>query len=108
MKRRVSGVVLYAMLFALCSFAEAQQPTKILRIGIVRGDRNEQGTNIKRFLEALQELGYVEGKNILFEYRYTQGSRDRAQAVVAELVNLKVDLLFSTQAIVVRAAKQAT
>ena len=44
----------------------------------------------------------------MFEYRYSEGSRDRAQAVVAELVNLKVDLLFSTQAIVVRAAKQAT
>jgi putative tryptophan/tyrosine transport system substrate-binding protein len=97
-----------AMLFALCSSAVAQQPKKIPRIGVVRGDQNEQGTNIKRFLGTLQELGYVEGKNIRFEHRYTQGSRDRAQAVVAELVQLNVDLLFSTQAIVVRAAKQAT
>jgi putative tryptophan/tyrosine transport system substrate-binding protein len=107
MRRNILAYCL-AMLFVLCSSAVAQQPTKIPRIGIVSGDRNEQGTNIKRFLGALQELGYVEGKNILFEYRYTQGSRDRAQAVVAELVQLNVDLLFSTQAIVVRAAKQAT
>jgi putative ABC transport system substrate-binding protein len=56
----------------------------------------------------LQDLGYVEGKNILFEYRYTEGNRDRAKAIVAELVALKVDILFSTQAIVVRAAKEAT
>jgi putative ABC transport system substrate-binding protein len=108
MKRKITVLTLCALLFALSLAAEAQQPGKIPRIGIIGGDRNEQGTNIKRFLEALQELGYVEGKNILFEYRYTQGSRDRAQAVVAELVSLKVDLLFSTQAIVVRAAKQAT
>ena len=49
-----------------------------------------------------------EGKNILFEYRYTEGDRDRIPAIVAELINLKVDILFSTQAIVIRAAKQAT
>ena len=107
MRRNILAYCL-AMLFALCSSAVAQQPTKTPRIGVIRGDQNEQGTNIKRFLGTLQELGYVEGKNIRFEHRYTQGSRDRAQAVVAELVNLNVDLLFSTQAIVVRAAKQAT
>jgi putative tryptophan/tyrosine transport system substrate-binding protein len=108
MKRTITVLTLCVMLFALCSSAVAQQPTKTPRIGVIRGDQNEQGTNIKRFLGTLQELGYVEGKNIRFEHRYTQGSRDRAQAVVAELVNLNVDLLFSTQAIVVRAAKQAT
>jgi len=63
---------------------------------------------LKIFQQALQELGYIEGKNIQFEYRYTEGSRDQAAAIVAELVGLKVDILFSTQAIVVQAAKQAT
>jgi putative ABC transport system substrate-binding protein len=88
--------------------AEAQQSTRIPRIGIIRGDANAIASSIRIFRQALQELGYVEGKNILFEYRYTEGSRERAQTIVAELVGLKVDLLFSTQAIVVRVAKQAT
>ena len=108
MKRKITG-----LLFALCSLrfassAEAQQPTKVPRIGIVTGNRNEPGSRIKIFRQALQELGYIEGKNILVEYRDTEGNRDSVPGIVAELVSLKVDVLFSTQAIVVRAAKQAT
>jgi putative ABC transport system substrate-binding protein len=88
--------------------AHTGQLAKVPRIGIVRGDPNAQSQNIKIFQLALQEIGYVEGKNILFEYRFTEGSRDRAQEIVAELVNLKVDIIFSTQAIVIHAAKRAT
>jgi putative ABC transport system substrate-binding protein len=97
------------MLFALC-FAEAQQPRKVPRIGIVSGagTSNSPGSSIKIFRQALQELGYFEGKNIRYEYRFTEGDRDRIPGIVAELIDLKVDILFSTQAIVVRAAKQAT
>ena len=92
------------------STAEAQQPRKIPRIGIVSGtgNPNEADSSTKIFRQALQDLGYSEGKNIRFEYRYTEGDRERIPAIVAELVNLKVDVLFSTQAIVIRAAKQAT
>jgi putative tryptophan/tyrosine transport system substrate-binding protein len=110
MKRKVSGVVLYAMLFALYLPAQAQQPAvaKIPRIGIVTGSSSESGSITKMFRQALQDLGYIEGKNILFEQRYTEGDRDRVPGIVAELMRLKVDILFSTQAIVVRAAKQAT
>ena len=99
-----------AILFALCFPAQAQQPGKVPRIGIVSGtgNPNEPDSSIKIFRQALQDLGYSEGKNILFEYRYTEGNRDRVPGILAELVNLKVDLLFSTQAIVIRAAKQAT
>jgi len=99
---------LCSILLAPCSRVEAQQPAKIPRIGIVSGNRNEPGSSIKIFRQALQDLGYVEGKSILFEYRYNEGDRDRTPGIVAELINLKVDILFSTQAIVVRAAKQAT
>ncbi len=104
----VAGFALCALLCALCDFAEAQQPAKVPRIGIVRGDRNAPAPSIKIFQQALQDLGYIEGKNIQFEYRYTEGSKDQAAKIVAELVNLNVDILFSTQAIVVHAAKQAT
>ena len=101
------------MRFALCSLrfavpVPAQQPTKVPRIGIVTGDPNAPGPRLQIFRQALQELGYVEGKNILFEYRDTEGNKDHAARIVAELVNLKVDILFSTQAIVIRAAKQVT
>lgn len=101
-------ISLCAVLFTVGVSAQAQQPAKIPRIGIVRGDANAPAPNIQIFRQALQDLGYIEGKNILFEYRYTEGNRDRAQAIVAELVGLKVDILFSTQGIVVRAAKEAT
>ena len=110
MRKRTIGFALCAMLFALCVPANAQQPGKVPRIGIVlgAGNPNEPGSSIKIFRQALQDLGYFEGKNILFEYRYTEGDRERIPGIIAELMNLKVDLLFSTQAIVVRAAKQAT
>ena len=98
-----------ALLLTPCFPAEAQQ-AKVPRIGIVSGtgNPNQPGSSIKILRQALQDLGYVEGKNILFEYRYNEGDRHRIPGNVAELVNLKVDVLFSTQAIVVRAAKQAT
>jgi putative ABC transport system substrate-binding protein len=60
------------------------------------------------FRQALQDLGYSEGKNILLEHRYTEGKSDRIPGILAALVSLKVDVIFSTQAIVIRAAKQAT
>ncbi len=102
-------IFLLPTVFLPTVLTEAQQPAvKIPLVGIVRGDRNAPAPSIKIFQQALQELGYVEGKSIQFEYRYTEGSRDQAAAIVAELVGLKVDILFSTQAIVVQAAKQAT
>ena len=103
------SAALAAVLLALSVPAEAQQPReKIPRIGIVTGSRNESSSITKVFRQALQDLGYFEGKNILFEQRYTEGDRDRVAGIVAELMRLNVDILFSTQAIVVRAAKQAT
>src|ERR671922_484397 len=110
MRKTVIGFALSTLLLALCFPAEAQQLGKIPRIGIVSGGGNagNPGSSVQMFQRGLQDLGYVEGKNILFEYRYSEGSRDRVPKIVAELVNLKVDILFSTQATAVRAAKQAT
>jgi putative tryptophan/tyrosine transport system substrate-binding protein len=109
MKGKITGFALCAFFLALSFPTHGQQPAeKIPRIGIVTGSRNESGSITKTFRQALQDLGYFEGKNILFEQRYTEGDRDRVQGIVAELMGLKIDLLFSTQAIVIRAAKQAT
>src|SRR5262245_1043571 len=108
--KSVFRLALSAALFAVGIPVAAQQTAKIPRIGIVAGagNPNEPSSSIKIFRQALQDLGYFERKNILFEYRYTEGNRDRIPGILAELMNLKVDILFSTQAIVVSAAKQAT
>ena len=83
------------MLFALCFPVRAQQPTKVPRIGYVSGsgDPNNPGLQVEAFRQGLRDLGYIEGKNILIEYRYAEGKPDRVPSLVAELVQLKVDVL---------------
>ena len=94
------------MLFALCVSAEAQQPTKIPQLGLVVANR--ETTSVREFQQGLRELGYIEGKNILFEYRYTERNLDRIPSLVSELVQLKVDVLLLSNFRAIRAAKQAT
>ena len=103
-------LVLNAMLLALSLPAEAQQPTKIPRIGYVSGtgDPKTPGSRVELFQQGLRELGYIEGKNILVEYRYAEGKLDRAPALVAELLQLKVDVLVVTFLPASRAAREAT
>jgi len=92
------------------AFIEAQQATKIPRIGYVsaNGDPNNPGPQVEAFRRELRDLGYVEGKNILIEFRYVEGKSDLFPSVVNELVQLKVDLLFLEPQPAIRAAKQAT
>jgi putative tryptophan/tyrosine transport system substrate-binding protein len=109
MRKKSIGFTLSALLFALCLSAEAQQPTKIPRIGYLSGssgDASNRGPSVEAFRQGLRDLGYVEGKNILVEYRDVGGKRDRSPTLVAELVQLKVDILVVTVAF--REAKQAT
>jgi len=95
------------MLFALCSSAEAQQPKKIPRIGILFiGGRNQP--HLEAFKQGLRERGYTEGKNIDFEYRYAEGREDRLPELAAELVQLKVDVIVVTADVSAQAAQQAT
>jgi len=111
MSRRV--LVLFCLLITvllITGFAEAQQPKKVPRIGFVSGagNANNPGPNIEAFQRALRDLGYIEEKNILTEYRYMEGMMDRIPSLVAELVQLKVDILVSPVPSAIRAAKQAT
>ena len=110
MNRKITGLALCAVLFALCCSVDAQQTAKIPRIGYVSGTGNASnpGPNVEAFRQGLRDLGYVEGKNILIEYRYVEGNVDRIPSLVAELVQLKVDVLVSPNTPVIRAAKQAT
>jgi len=105
---------LYPFLIIAVSFvgasAEAQQPKKIPRIGYAAsgGDINDPGRLVEAFRQGLRDLGYIEGKNIVVEYRYPGTNRDPGPGVVAELIQLKVDVLVSSSAGAIRAAKQAT
>ena len=94
MKKKLTSLALYAMLFALCFPAEAQQPTKVPRIGFLfAGAPSAVMGRIKAFRQGLQERGYVEGKNIVIEYRYGEGKLDRMLPLATELVHLKVDVI---------------
>jgi putative tryptophan/tyrosine transport system substrate-binding protein len=108
MANRIILLALCSLLLVPCSDVQAQQAKKIQRIGVVTAISSDPSSRIKTFRQALQELGYIEGKNILFEYRDNEGDRDRVPGIVAELVSLKVDVIFSTQAIVIREAKRVT
>ena len=101
-------LTLCAMLFALCHPAEAQQPTKVPRIGYLMGTREGQLARAAAFRQGLRELGYVEDKNIIIEWRSAEGKLDSLPALAAELVGLKVDIIVATGPIVTRAAKEAT
>jgi putative ABC transport system substrate-binding protein len=109
MKKKITALTLSAMLFALCSSSQAQQPTKVPRIGYLTGATPDgQSGRIEAFRQGLRELGYVEGKNIVIEYRYAELKPDRLPAVAAELVRLKVDVIVTSATGMTRAAKNAT
>jgi len=104
-----STIVTGAMLFALCFSVEAQQPTKIPRIGYLGGvppSANE--ARIEAFGQGLRELGYVEGKNIVIEWRSSEGKTDRLPGLAAELVRLKVDVIVTGGSPATRSAREAT
>ena len=89
--------------------AEAQQPTKVTRIGYLTGPSlSANATRIEAFRQGLRELGYVEGKNIVIEWRSANGKLDRLPALAAELVRLKVDIIVTGGGSTTRAAKDAT
>jgi putative tryptophan/tyrosine transport system substrate-binding protein len=105
------GLSVIACVFVVAAgVAEAQQPTRIPRIGFVTsgGNPSSPGLRVEAFQRGLREFGYVEGKNILVEYRYIEGKTERVPVIVSELLQLKVDVLVSTTLATVRAAKQET
>src|SRR5262249_23244874 len=106
-KQLVLFLALGAMFLALCLSAEAQQTTKIPRIGfLVASTPSNYVTRLETFRQAMRELGYVEGKNIVIEYRYAEGKPERFREIAAEFVGLKVDVFVT--AANAAAAKEAT
>jgi putative tryptophan/tyrosine transport system substrate-binding protein len=98
-----------ALLLALCASVEAQQPKKVPRIGFLNAlFPTTSPARIKAFQQGLRDVGYVEGKNIVIEYRYAERKIDRLPALAAELVRLKVDVIVTSASQETRAAKVAT
>jgi putative tryptophan/tyrosine transport system substrate-binding protein len=110
MKRgAVPSFLVAVVLLALGVIAEAQQPKRVPRIGFLGGSSPSAiSARIEAFRQGLRELGYVEGKNIVIEWRYAEGKFDRLPALAAELVRLKVDIIITTGPAPTRAAKEAT
>jgi putative ABC transport system substrate-binding protein len=93
----------------LFNVAEAQQMGKIRRIGNLNAvSAADNPHRFDAFTQALREMGYVEGKNIVVERRFAEGKLDRLPALAAELVRLNVDVILTTGGISTRAAKEAT
>jgi putative tryptophan/tyrosine transport system substrate-binding protein len=109
MKRKITAVALSVMLLALSYSASAQQSTKIPRIGFVSNTSpSAVAPRLDAFRQGLRELGYLEGKNIVIEYRHSEGKSDRLAGLVAELVRLKIDVIVTSGPSVTRAAKKTT
>ena len=110
MTRKITVLTLCVMLFAYCLPAQAQQPAKVPRIGYVsgRGDASTPDPQFEAFGKGMRDFGYVDGKTILVEYRYAGGQLDRVPSLVAELVQLKVDVLVSGNLPAIRAVKETT
>src|SRR5215467_7210838 len=89
---------------------EAQQPKKVPQIGyLMSADPAFESTRTEAIRLALRELGYIEGQNVAFEYRYAGGKRGRQPEFAAELVRLKVDIILVAGGDpVIQAAKNAT
>jgi ABC-type uncharacterized transport system substrate-binding protein len=109
MSKKFSVLVVAALIFPLVSAAEAQQAGKAPRIGyLLDGSSSSAADRIDTFRDGLRDLGYVEGKNIVIDYRYAEGRFDRFPELAAELVRLKVYVIVAVSTVAARAAKNAT
>ena len=108
-KAGLSSILVAVVLLALGVIAEAQQPTKVAKIGWLSiGLDYGPGSTIRALPPELRALGYVEGVNIAFDYRYAENKLDRLPALADELVRLKVDVLVTPGTPAAIAAKNAT
>jgi putative ABC transport system substrate-binding protein len=104
----LAGIVALVVTFGLFgAVVEAQQPGKVYRIGYLRAEKAPE-IDIEGFRQGLREHGYVEGKNIVVEYRWADGNEERLRSLVSDLIGLKVDLIVTSAPAATKAAKEAT
>ena len=109
MTKKVLFWLLVTLFLANASLAQAQQPKKIPRIGyLATNSLSVISARVEAFRQGLRELGYVEEKNIVIEWRFAEENPDRLPALAAELVRLKIDIIVTAGPAVTRVAKEAT
>src|SRR6266550_2605607 len=96
MNKRIIRLALGTLLFVVCFSVQAQQPGKIPRIGLLGNSAFTNPARNEAFRQGLRDLGYVEGKTIVIEWRYAEGKPDRLPVLAAELVRLKVDVIVAS------------
>jgi len=100
-------VVILAVMLAATGAAEAQQPARAHRIGVLRSGAPPD-PHVEAFREGLRDLGYREGQEVVLEYRYAEGKEGRLPELAAELARLRVDVIFTSGTRAIEAARQVT
>ena len=109
MRKTVIGFALTALLHALCFPVWAQQPTKIPRVAFLgTASASVVAARVEAFRQGLRELGYLEGKNIVIEYRFGEGKSNEVTSLAVELARSKVDVIVTAGPAATRSAKEAT
>ncbi|HEX9146384.1 MAG TPA: ABC transporter substrate-binding protein [Candidatus Binatia bacterium] len=109
MRRKVLGFALSSMLLTLCSSAIAQERPKIWKIGVlVSTSASLNKARDEALRQGLRDLGYVEGQNIMMEYKYAEGRVDQLPQLARELIQQKPDVIVVGGTRVTVAAKNAT
>jgi putative tryptophan/tyrosine transport system substrate-binding protein len=107
--KNIFSILLIIALMSVGAIGQAQQSTKIPRIGYLNAvSPSSVSDRIEAFRQGLRELGYVEGKNIVIVSRYADGNLERLPALAAELASLKVDVIVSSGPVPTRFTKKAT
>ena len=107
MKNNIFALTLAAVLSALCFAAAAQQPTKVYRLGYLGGGLGIEERE-ETFRQGLRELGYIEGQNIVIEWRFAKGDENRLPELAVELVRLSPDVLITAGTQPTRALNDST
>ena len=109
MRKKIFVWLLADYFLAAISFADAQQLRKVSRIGVlVSASPSIAARRVEALQKRLRELGYIDGKNIIIEYRYAEGRTENLPALVHELIALTVDLIVTDSSNALQAAKNAT
>jgi ABC-type uncharacterized transport system substrate-binding protein len=108
-KAGVLSILCVAVMLAVAVIAQAQQPTKVHRLGFLGGSSaSAYARFIEAFQQGLRDLGFEDRQNITIDYRYGEGQRDRLPDLSRELVRLKVDVIVVSGALAISALKNAT
>ena len=109
MSKKIAVTFLAIIVLGFLQLAQAQQPGKVPRIGYLASGTGRGSPTAEALRQGLRDWGYVEGQNIAIEYRPAEGNLDRLPSLAAELVRLKVDIIFAAGGTPgVLAAKKAT